>query len=92
MKIWMILVLLLVLVTPWEPARAESDQQTIVFGQSAALTGPARALGIGMRLGLHAGNFPKLIARVASRSPAPPRILGRQIRTRSRDCQHPHPD
>ena len=54
MKIWMILVLLLVLVAPWGPARAESNQQKIVFGQSAALTGPARALGIGMRLGLHA--------------------------------------
>jgi ABC-type branched-subunit amino acid transport system substrate-binding protein len=54
MKIWMIMVLLVVLVTPWGPARAESDQHTIVFGQSAALTGPARALGIGMRLGLRA--------------------------------------
>lgn len=48
------MVLLVVLVTPWGPARAESDQHTIVFGQSAALTGPARALGIGMRLGLRA--------------------------------------
>ena len=48
-----IIVLLLVFVaTPWVPARAESKQQTIVFGQSAALTGPARELGIGMRLGL----------------------------------------
>ena len=34
-------------------AEAEHGQQkTILFGQSAALTGPARELGIGMRLGL----------------------------------------
>ncbi len=54
MMIRMTLGLVLVLVTSWGPAWAESDQQTIVFGQSAALTGPARELGIGMRLGLHA--------------------------------------
>ena len=48
------MILLLVLITPWGPARAESDQPTILFGQSAALSGPARELGIGMRLGLHA--------------------------------------
>ena len=47
-----ILLLLVVLVTPCVPAQAQSDQQTILFGQSAALTGPARELGLGMRLGL----------------------------------------
>ncbi|MCY3728753.1 MAG: ABC transporter substrate-binding protein [Nitrospira sp.] len=52
MTIRTILLLLVVLATPWVPARAASDQETIVFGQSAALTGPARELGIGMRLGL----------------------------------------
>ncbi len=54
MTIRMTLLLLVVAVTPWGQARAESDQQTILFGQSAALTGPARELGIGMRLGLRA--------------------------------------
>ena len=48
----MILLLLVVVATPWVSVRAASDQQTIMFGQSAALTGPARELGIGMRLGL----------------------------------------
>ena len=54
MTIRMTPTLLLVLVTSWGSAWAESDQQTIIFGQSAALTGPARELGIGMRTGLHA--------------------------------------
>ena len=48
----MLLLLLLVLVTPAGLAQAEPDQQTIVFGQSAALTGPVSELGTGMRLGL----------------------------------------
>lgn len=52
MMMQMLLIILVVVGTPWGPARAASDQETIVFGQSAALTGPARELGIGMRLGL----------------------------------------
>jgi len=52
MTMRMILRVFVVAVTPWVPAWAESDQQTILFGQSAALTGPARELGIGRRLGL----------------------------------------
>ncbi len=48
----MLLIVLVVVGTPWGPVRAASDQEMIVFGQSAALTGPARQLGIGMRLGL----------------------------------------
>ena len=45
--------LILVLLTPAAFAETQQDQQkTIVFGQSAALSGPARALGTGMRLGL----------------------------------------
>ena len=52
MRIILILLAVPVLVTPLALARSESSQQTIVFGQSAALTGPARELGIGMRLGL----------------------------------------
>ena len=41
------------LLTPAVFAEIQQDQQkTIVFGQSAALSGPARALGAGMRLGL----------------------------------------
>ncbi len=47
-----LLLTLMILITPGEPARAESEQPTILFGQSAALTGPARELGLGMRLGL----------------------------------------
>jgi len=52
MRIILILLAVPVLVTPLALAQSESSQQTIVFGQSAALTGPARELGIGMRLGL----------------------------------------
>lgn len=52
MMMQMLLIILVAVGTPWGLARAASDQGTIVFGQSAALTGPARELGIGMRLGL----------------------------------------
>ncbi len=52
MTIRSLLLLLMVAATPWGLVRAESEQQTIMFGQSAALTGPARELGVGMRLGL----------------------------------------
>ncbi|MXX10905.1 MAG: ABC transporter substrate-binding protein [Nitrospira sp. SB0677_bin_15] len=52
MMMQMLLIILVVVGTPWGLARGASDQETIVFGQSAALTGPARELGIGMRLGL----------------------------------------
>lgn len=52
MMMQMLLIIVVVVGTPWGLARAASDQKTIVFGQSAALTGPARELGIGMRLGL----------------------------------------
>ena len=45
--------LLLMMLTPAVFAEVRQDQQkTILFGQSAALSGPARALGNGMRLGL----------------------------------------
>ncbi len=52
MMMQILLIILMIAGTPWGQARAASDQETIVFGQSAALTGPARELGIGMRLGL----------------------------------------
>ncbi len=52
MMMQMLLIILVVVGTPWGLARGASGQETIVFGQSAALTGPARELGIGMRLGL----------------------------------------
>ncbi len=52
MMMQMLLIVLMVVGTPWGVAHAASEQETIVFGQSAALTGPARELGIGMRLGL----------------------------------------
>ncbi len=48
-----LVVLLLMMLTPAVFAEVRQDQQkTILFGQSAVLSGPARALGSGMRLGL----------------------------------------
>lgn len=48
-----LVVLLLMMLTPAVFAEVRKDQQkTILFGQSAVLSGPARALGNGMRLGL----------------------------------------
>ncbi len=48
-----LVVLLLMMLTPAVFSEVRQDQQkTILFGQSAALSGPARALGSGMRLGL----------------------------------------
>lgn len=48
-----LIVLILTLLAPAALAETQQDpQKTLVFGQSAALSGPARALGVGMRLGL----------------------------------------
>lgn len=44
---------MLALLIPAAFAATQQDQQkTLVFGQSAALSGPAKALGVGMRLGV----------------------------------------